>query len=104
MHVSASQPARTATTLIHVSTFQPFESRIGRDVVMRLDFAYDPGLIAHLKRCLDGYKVQAVNPSAGRMTPGGWLPREQCWFLEPIIWESVRLELEFAGYRIEVTL
>lgn len=95
----------TAPTHIRVTMFQPFESRIGIDHVLRLDFNYDPQLIAHLKRILPVCKAQAVNPSLGRMAPGGWLQREQCWFVEPIIWGAVRRELEILGYRIdEVTL
>lgn len=90
----------TQAAIIHVSTFQPFESRIGFDHVLRLDFNYNPELIAHLKRFLAGYKAQAVDPTAGRMTPGGWLQRERCWFVEPIIWDALKLELSFLGYRI----
>ena len=90
----------TAPTLIHVTTFQPFESRIGIDHVMRLDFAYDPELIAHLKRLLAGYKTAAVDPAHNRHAPGGFLPKYRCWFLEPCIWDAVKLELSFLGYRI----
>ena len=107
MHnLSSGRAPRNTTepTLIRVTTFQPFESRIGMDHVLRLDFVYDPELIVLLKRILAEYKVQAVNRALGRLAPGGWLPRERCWFFEPCIWDAVRLELEFAGYRIrEVT-
>ena len=89
------------STVIRIDTFQPFESRLGIDVVMRLSFDYDPVLIAQLKRFLAAYKSAAVNPALGRLTPGGWLPKEKCWFFEPCIWEAVRLELEFSGYRIQ---
>lgn len=94
----------TTPTRIRVTTFQPFESRIGIDHVLRLDFNYDPELIAHLKRLLAGYKIAAVDPAHNRNAPGGFLPKYRCWFLEPCIWEAVRLELEFSGYHIrEVT-
>ena len=94
-------PDTTGPTLIRVTTFQPFESRIGIDHVLRLDFNYDPELIAYLKRLLAGYKTAAVDPAHNRHAPGGFLPKYRCWFLEPCIWESVRLELEFSGYRIQ---
>ena len=91
----------TTPTTIHVSRFQPFESRVGIDYVLRLDFDYDPELIAHLKRFLAEYKADAVNRDLGRLTPGGWLSHHRCWFIEPCIWEAVMLELEFSGYRIQ---
>lgn len=109
MHNLANESARnnghpSAAPVIHVSRFQPFESRAGRDHVLRLDFNYDPQLIAHLKRLLAGYKTAAIDPAHNRNAPGGFLPKYRCWFLEPCIWESVKLELEFSGYCIrEVT-
>jgi hypothetical protein len=109
MHNLANEPTRnnghpSTEPVIYVSRFQPFESRRGRDYVLRLDFDYDPALIAQIKRLLAGYKADAVNPALRRLAPGGWLPEYRCWFLEPCIWEAVRLELEFSGYHIrEVT-
>ena len=100
----ANQLARhkgVPSTVIRIDTFQPFESRIGIDCVMRLAFDYDSVLVSHLKKILAAYKTDAVNPTLRRMTPGGWLSQHRCWFLEPCIWEAVRFELEFSGYRIQ---
>lgn len=87
-------------TIIHVTRFQPFESRIGIDTVVRLDFHYDPKLIGHLKRILANYRPDAVDPGLNRQTPGGWLPREKCWFVESIVWDVMKVELSSSGYAI----
>lgn len=107
-HLIRNRASRTTNTpapsCIRVTLFQPFPSRVGTDQVFRLDFTYDPTLIAHLKCLLAQHKTQAVDPSQGRLTSGGWLNREGCWFIEPCIWGAVRRELEQLGYHIEECL
>ena len=62
---------------IHVDRFQPFQSRIGLDTVIRLQFDYDPALIARLKALLAVYAVGTEHK-----TVGGWLAKHRCWFVE----------------------
>lgn len=87
-------------TVIRVSEFQPFESRQGVDTVIRLQFPYDPDLIALLKKSLRTYRQYAVDPTRQIFQPGGWRPDEKCWFVERAIWPMVLRDLENAGYLI----
>jgi hypothetical protein len=83
---------------IHVSAFQPFESRRGVDTVLALRFRYDPELIDVLKRAL-----QAARSIGFAYNPGGWLPEERCWFVERAAWLYVRAYLTDHGYRFSGT-
>jgi hypothetical protein len=82
-------------SLIHVDRFQPFQSRLGIDDVIRLHFDYDPALVSRLKAILAVYQVGTAHK-----TVGGWLPKHRCWFIEPDAWEMVRMELLFLGHRV----
>lgn len=87
-------------TVIYESEFQPFESRQGVDTVIKLQFNYDPDLIALLKRSLKGYRQYAIDPSRQIFQPGGWRPDEKCWFVERSIWPMVMRDLEASGYEV----
>lgn len=97
MKNSSNPPTRTPARVVAivVDTFQPFQSRSGMDVVMRLRFEYHPALIARLKALLAVYAV-----GSERKIVGGWLPEHRVWFVEPSVWDVVRDELQFLGYRI----
>jgi hypothetical protein len=84
--------------MIYVSAFQPFASRIGQDTVIKLTFEYNPDLIAFLKRALRNYKDEALDPSRHIFQPGGWNPKEKCWYVERSIWDMVRKDLMDHGY------
>src|SRR5262245_4855453 len=77
--------------IIHVGSFQPFKSRQGRDTVIRLEFQYDPELVALLKQALRTRR--SVNGPAG-----GWLPEYRCWFVERDVWPMVRQRLGAEGH------
>lgn len=83
------------TIIIHADHFQPFQSRVGLDTVVRLRFEYDAALVSRLKALLAVYAV-----GTERKTIGGWLPKHQCWFVEANAWEVVRMELLFLGHRV----
>lgn len=99
-HSSKSEPVRQQLT-IHASTFQPFASRIGLDMVIRLEFPYDPTLTNLLKRLIAAYRSAAVDPRHYRLNAGGWLPTHKVWFVEPCVWGVIRDELQLLGYRIK---
>ena len=80
---------------IRVDRFQPFESRLGTDDVVRLRFAYDPALVSRLKAILAVHAVGTRHKSIG-----GWLPKHSCWFVEPSVWDVVRMELLYLGHRV----
>ena len=87
--------AQLRSSTIHADRFQPFESRVGVDEVVRLRFAYDPALVSKLKALLAVHAVGTRYKNAG-----GWLPKFSCWFVEPDVWDIVRLELLFLGHRV----
>ena len=87
--------------MIYVSSFQPFASRIGQDTVIRLTFDYDPELIGRLKQILRRLKEAAVDPSRHIFQPGGWNPKERCWYVERNIWDQVRSDLMEYGYEFD---
>jgi len=88
-----TQPVNTIS--IHVDHFQPFQSRVGIDTVVRLQFDYDQALVSRLKAILSVYAVGTEHK-----TIGGWLPKHRCWFVEPSVWDVVKMELLFLGHRI----
>lgn len=96
MSISPPSRVQAATSTIYISTFQPFPSRLGVDVVMRLWFTFSPALVARLKALL---AVYAVGHHLYRVV-GGWLPEHRVWFIECDVWEVIKLELLFLGYRI----
>jgi hypothetical protein len=78
---------------IHVSSFQPFESRRGVVTVLALRFPYDPELINVLKSALrEAARVVVI------YNAGGWLAEHRCWFCERDVWPLVRERLAGAGY------
>lgn len=87
--------------MIYVSAFQPFASRIGQDTVIKLTFDYNPDLIASLKKILRHYRDEAIDPSRHIFQPGGWNPKEKCWYVERTIWEMVKQDLMYEGYEFE---
>jgi len=96
MNVSGTHPPTQAPTItIHADRFQPFTSRLGIDEVVRLRFPFDPLLVSRLKALLAVYVVGTEH-----RTVGGWLPKHNCWFVEPAVWDVVRMELLFLGHRI----
>jgi hypothetical protein len=78
--------------MIHVSAFQPFESRVGVDTVLALRFKYDPELIDVLKSAL-----REASRVLGIYNAGGWLAEHRCWFVERNAWPLVRERLAAAG-------
>jgi hypothetical protein len=89
-------PQTQAPTLtIHVDRFQPFQSRVGIDSVVRLRFEYDPALVSRLKALLEVYRIGTEHK-----TVGGWLPKHSCWFVEPAVWDVVRMELLYLDHRV----
>lgn len=91
-------PAHTASErfTIQVSRFQPFSSRQSLDEVIGLTFGYYPPLVARLKALLAVYGV-----GHRYKTVGGWLAQYRCWFVEPDVWELIKLELLYLGYHIQ---
>lgn len=87
--------------MIYVSSFQPFVSRIGQDTVIRLQFNYDPNLVESLKKILRHYKDEALDPARHIFQPGGWNPKQKCWYVERSIWELVKHELGELGYEFQ---
>jgi hypothetical protein len=83
-------------TVIHVSAFQPFESRRGIDTVLALRFRFDRDLVELLKEALR----QARCDLDLEYQAGGWLPQERAWFCEREAWPSVRAQLRLAGYDV----
>lgn len=81
---------------IRVSQFQPFSSRRGIDEVVGLAFDYDAHLVAKLKALFALYGADHKY-----RTVGGWLAKHRCWFAEADVWELIKLELLYLGYRIE---
>jgi hypothetical protein len=99
MMLNSSKPiARTQapTVLIHVDRSQPFQSRLGLDTVVRLRFEYDAALVSRLKAILAVYAVGTPHKVVG-----GWLPEHRAWFVEPSVWDVVRMELLFLGHRVK---
>ncbi|TKB72534.1 MAG: hypothetical protein E8D46_13065 [Nitrospira sp.] len=96
MNSSKPQTGTQAPTLtIHVDRFQPFQSRVGLDTVVRLRFEYDAALVSRLKALLAVYQVGTEH-----RTVGGWLPKHGVWFVELSVWPIVRDELHLLGHRI----
>lgn len=96
MQTSKSQPPAQARAItIHADRFQPFQSRVGLDHVIQLHFEYDPSLVARLKAILSVYAVGATSKVVG-----GWLPKLRCWFVEPEVWDVVKMELRYLGHQI----
>lgn len=97
--MNGSTPSERATKfrslIILVDRFQPFQSRIGLDTVIRLQFEYDAALVARLKALLAVYVVRT-----GNRTIGGWLPKHSCWFVESEVWDVIKMELLYLGHRI----
>jgi hypothetical protein len=77
---------------IHVSAFQPFESRRGVNTVLALRFQYDPELIAALKDALQEARRRGYGNNLG-----GWLPEYRCWFVERHAWPLVADRLREFG-------
>lgn len=96
MNSSKPQTGTQAPTItIHVDRFQPFQSRVGLDTVVRLRFEYDAALVSRLKALL---AVHAVGTE--HKIIGGWLPKHSCWFVEPSVWDVIRMELLYLGHRV----
>lgn len=96
--MNSSKPnthTQAPTVTIHADRFQPFQSRLGVDEVMRLQFDFDAALVARLKALLAVYAVGSQH-----RVIGGWLPKHRCWFVEPDAWAVVKLELLYLGHRI----
>jgi hypothetical protein len=85
---------------IDVSRFQPFSSRIGRDVVVRLAFIYNKDLVSDLKTLIHKYEPRALRPDTNVLAAGGWLPKFKCWFVEESIWSAVKEGLLSLGYSV----
>jgi hypothetical protein len=77
---------------VHVSAFQPFESRRGVDTVLALRFRYDPDLIAVLKDALQEARRRGYGNNLG-----GWLAEHHCWFVERHVWPVVADRLREFG-------
>ena len=96
MNVSKPQaPTQARPVSIYVDQFQPFQSRVGLDTVVRVRFEYDAALVSRLKAILAVYAVGAEHKSIG-----GWLPKHRSWFVEAHAWEVVKLELLYLGHLI----
>jgi hypothetical protein len=80
--------------LVLVDRFQPFQSRVGKDKVIRLRFAYDERIVERLKEAL-----REARQFLGVRNPGGWLAAHEAWFVEPAAWEHVKYQLEELGCR-----
>jgi hypothetical protein len=78
--------------MINVSAFQPFETRIGVDTVLKLEFRYHADLVATLKDA-----IQRARHVRGGKNLGGWLPEHKAWFVERRAWDIVRQYLLSAG-------
>ena len=91
----SQSPTQAPTIIIHADHFQPFQSRVGFDTVVRLRFKYDAALVARLKALLAVYVVGTEH-----RTIGGWLPKHSCWFVESDAWDVIRMELLYLGHRI----
>ena len=83
------------TITIHADYFQPFQSRVGLDTVVRLRFEFDAALVSRLKAILAVYAVCSPHKVVG-----GFLPKFRCWFVEPDVWEVVWMELLYLGHRV----
>jgi hypothetical protein len=94
---SSNLPTTTQAPIaaIHADRFQPFQSCVCLDTVVRLRFEYDAALVARLKALLTVYAVGSEHK-----TVGSWLPQHRVWFVEPDVWEMVRMELLFLGHRV----
>jgi hypothetical protein len=77
---------------IHVSSFQPFESRVGRDTVLALRFQYNAEVVEVLKQAL-----RDAGRRLGRRNLGGWLEEHRVWFVERCAWPLVRERLAGIG-------
>src|SRR5262245_54301301 len=77
-------------TTIHISAFQPFESRQGVDMVLALRFRFDRELIDTLKDALRQARRFGQNA-------GGWLPERRVWWVERWAWSSVKERLRRPG-------
>jgi hypothetical protein len=96
MNVSNPPPPTQARSVsIYVDRFQPFQSRVGLDTVVRVWFEYDAALVSRLKAILAVYAVGSPHKVVG-----GWLPKHRSWFVEAHAWEVVKLELLYLGHRI----
>jgi hypothetical protein len=82
-------------SIIHVSAFQPFESRRGVDTVLALRFRYDPDVIEVLKDA-----IRRASRDRGIRNAGGWLAEHRSWFVERQAWPCVRDQLRQAGYTL----
>ena len=91
---SCSQ-TQAPTITLHADHFQPFQSRVGLDTVVRLRFEYDAALVARLKALLTVYAAGTEHKIVG-----GWLPKHRCWFIEASAWKIVRMELLYLGHRV----
>ena len=98
----------TAPYVIHTFALQPFESRQGRNTVIGLRFPFNQSIAQILTQCCADHRQrlydpvydQLIDPENLILAAGGWLAREQCWFVERAIWLTVQVELEAAGYQI----
>jgi hypothetical protein len=77
---------------IHVSSFQPFESRVGRDTVLAIQFPYNAEVVEVLKAAL-----RDAGRRFGRRNLGGWLADHHVWFCERAAWPLVRERLAGMG-------
>jgi hypothetical protein len=73
---------------VFVKAFQPFSSRVGIDTVLSLSFAYDPGVVAVLKKAL-----RAAGRFYCQRNMGGWLAEHRVWFVEHRAWPTVRFAM-----------
>ncbi len=80
--------------------FQPFASRVGRDWVVGLRFAYDAVVVAELKELLRQLKPRVVDRGRYVYHAGGWLSLYRCWFVEPMAWPDVHQLLARHGYTV----
>jgi hypothetical protein len=82
-------------TTISLSEFQPFDSRVGHDTVLRLQFYYCPEAVEQIKSALKEARVTTLGTHLG-----GWLAAHKCWFIEFSAWPTVRKQLLRAGHRL----
>ncbi len=80
--------------------FQPFASRVGRDWVVGVRFAYDAVVVAELKTLLRQLTPRVADRSRSIYHAGGWLSLYRCWFVEPAAWPDVHQLLARHGYTV----
>ena len=83
--------------VIGYTTFQPFESRVGKDTVVKMISRYDATLVEQLKEIRNILKV-----SYGVKNPGGWLQDHKAWFWEHSVWNYVKGCLQAYGHQVRV--